>query len=453
VHVSVALGARAEGFSTAFLWNIPPPVPGIATNSELRVFPGGRQMVQGAGLETKVPVIAERNRVPGVRALDLQFAVRREEVQQVSNSGTITSFPDLTPPILTSTVVSRPTRSSFTSTNPTAGFKVQPVRSLTFRASYALAFIPPTPAQLTTNPSPNTTVTSAFFDPVTGQTYTTNRNAGTNGNPDLQPQTSRSLNAGVIWEPQVEFLKGLRANLEFYKLVQRDLIFAPASIQSLVSTPAYADNLTRDPVTKLVTFANFRYTNAAEAYTDGWDVSADYRRKVGPATFNLHAGATIVEHLKRPNAPGGPLLEYVGYVNSGGVNKVKGNAVLSCYLGSHWTFGWRSVYYNGYKQAGAPGDPVYNGAANPTPITTSTLPQGSNTIPYQLYHNVFASYKFREARGSRELLAGVTVQVGINDLFNTAPPFDANASYAPYYYSPFGPHGLRSYIVKIRKVF
>src|SRR4030095_17007042 len=91
MHVSVALGARAEGFSTAYLWNIPPPVPGIATNSEVRFFPGGRQTVQGAGVEAKIPVVAEKNNVLLVKSLDLQFAVRREDFQQVSNSGTITS--------------------------------------------------------------------------------------------------------------------------------------------------------------------------------------------------------------------------------------------------------------------------------------------------------------------------------------------------------------------------
>jgi outer membrane receptor protein involved in Fe transport len=191
----------------------------------------------------------------------------------------------------------------------------------------------------------------------------------------------------------------------------------------------------------------------AEAYTDGYDVNFDYRKKLGWATFNLHTGATIVEHMKRPNAPGAPLLDYVGYVNSGGVNKVKGNVALSCYLGPHWTVGWRTIYYDGYKQAGAPGDPVYNGAINPTPITTSTLPQGRNTIPEQIYHNVFASYNFGADARFRHALDRVTIQLGINDLFNTAPPFDANASYAPYYYSPFGPRDLRTYLLKIRKDF
>jgi iron complex outermembrane recepter protein len=453
VQVTVGLGARIEGFSTALLYNIPPPVPGIATNSEVRTYPGGRQMVQGAGFETKIPIVAPKNQVRAVNSLEFQVAVRRENFQQVSNSGTITSFPDLTPPILNSTVVARPTRSDFASTNPTAGFKYQPNRSLTFRASFALAFIPPTPAQLTTNTNPNTTVTGSFLDPVTGTTYTTNRNSGTNGNPDLKPQTSKSWNAGVIWEPQAALLKGFRFNLEFYKIIEKDLIFSPANIQSLVNTPAFADNLTRDPVTHVITFADFRYSNVAEAYTDGWDVNFDYRKKMGFATFNVHAGATIVEHLKKPNAPGAPMLEYVGYVDSGGVNKVKGNIALSCYLGSHWTVGWRTVYYDGYKQAGAPGDPVYNGAPNPTPITTSTLPQGGFTIPSQTYHNVFASYKFIASPRFRHLLDGTSIQVGINDVFNTAPPFDANASYAPYYYSPFGPHTLRSYLVKVRKAF
>jgi outer membrane receptor protein involved in Fe transport len=190
----------------------------------------------------------------------------------------------------------------------------------------------------------------------------------------------------------------------------------------------------------------------AEAYTDGWDVNLDYRKKLGTATFNLHAGATIVGHLKKPNAPGAPLLEYVDFVNSGGVNKIKGNVAVSCYLGSRWTVGWRTVYYDGYKQAGAPGDPVYNGAANPTLITTSTLPQGGYNIPAQIYHNVFASYNFGSTQ-RLHVLNGISVQLGINNLFNTAPPFDANANYAPYYYSPFGPHVLRSYILKIRKAF
>src|SRR5262249_5953563 len=117
MHVSLGLEARAEGFSTALLYNIPPPLPGIGTNSELRIFPGGRQTAQAAGVEAKIPVVAEKNNVPMVNSLEVQAAVRREDFRQISNSGTITSFPDLTPPILTSTVVPHPTRSKFTSTN------------------------------------------------------------------------------------------------------------------------------------------------------------------------------------------------------------------------------------------------------------------------------------------------------------------------------------------------
>jgi outer membrane receptor protein involved in Fe transport len=131
---------------------------------------------------------------------------------------------------------------------------------------------------------------------------------------------------------------------------------------------------------------------------------------------------------------------------------VKANVSLSYYLNTHWTLGWRTTYFDSYKQAGAAGDPVYNGVINPTPITTSTLPQGRGTIPEQMYHNIFASYHFGATQKLR-MLNGVTLQLGINDLFNSAPPFDANASYAPYYYSPFGARDLRTYILKIRRAF
>jgi hypothetical protein len=47
----------------------------------------------------------------------------------------------------------------------------------------------------------------------------------------------------------------------------------------------------------------------------------------------------------------------------------------------------------------------------------------------------------------------VTVQLGIDDVFNTPPPFDAYSSIAPFYYSPYGSVLLRSYVVKIKKEF
>jgi len=47
------------------------------------------------------------------------------------------------------------------------------------------------------------------------------------------------------------------------------------------------------------------------------------------------------------------------------------------------------------------------------------------------------------------ILSNLTVQVGIKNLFNTLPPFDAY--YNPYYYSPYGDPRLRDYRISIRK--
>ena len=69
-----------------------------------------------------------------------------------------------------------------------------------------------------------------------------------------------------------------------------------------------------------------------------------------------------------------------------------------------------------------------------------------------MYHNSFVTYVFGHSPKLR-YLAGTTIQVGINNVFNTAPPFDANSSLAPFYYSPYGSVLLRTYLVKIKRDF
>ena len=451
VQMSIGLEGRTDSLKANTIYNT--ATGALVADNEIRYSPGARQATQSGYLETRIPVISAKNQFVAVNAFELQAALRREEFKNVSNSGTVTSLPSLNPPTVTSTILPTPTRSTFKSTNPTLGLKYKPVRAVTFRASYATAFVPPTNVQLATNPNSTTTITGAFFDPVTGQTYTAQRNSGTNGNPDLKPQTTKNWNVGMIWEPAGTLLEGLRMNLEFFNIVENDVIAAPPAVQILVNTPAESANVIRSSPTGPITFINFRYSNVSLVRIDGWDFSVDYRKRSPVGTFNLHGGATLTEHLKQSPAVGAPLVEYVGFVNSGGVDKLKANAVLSCYLGSHWVIGWRTNYYAGYKQNGAPSDPQYLGAAVYTPITTNTLPQGRATIPAQTYHNLFASYSFGTSPGFHRLLAGVTIQLGINDVFNTAPPYDAYSGYAPYYYSPFGNPELRSYVLKIRKTF
>jgi len=340
--------------------------------------------------------------------------------------------------------------SKYTSENPTLGLKYSPVKGLTFRASYAAAFVPPTFAQLVPNYSA-VPGSGSVFDPKTGQTYTTTTLAIT-GNPDLQPQTTRAYDAGVIWEPDFGCLKGLRANLEYFKIRERNVI-QTENLQRTVNDPSLQNDVIRDPTTGLITEVIFQDENLSEEYVDGWDLSLDYRKPTSFGSISLHAGGTVVEHLKEPPAIGASLVEYDGFLDSGGIVKTKVNATVTFLFGRHWTMGWHTNYFDGYKQQGAPSDPEYLGASTYTPITTFTQAQGGYYIPSELYHNVFASYRFGRNADRWHVLDGMTLTVGVNDLFNTAPPFDANLIYQPNYEAPFGSVLLRTYVVRLKKEF
>src|SRR5690606_39096927 len=99
---------------------------------------------------------------------------------------------------------------TYTSRNGTVGLRYRPVESVMVRISRATAFLPPTPAQLTPNPSPSPP--QEIADPIVGgPPYPVQTQSG--GNPNLVPQNSRSFNAGIVWEPAHGRLKGLRVNV------------------------------------------------------------------------------------------------------------------------------------------------------------------------------------------------------------------------------------------------
>ena len=138
-----------------------------------------------------------------------------------------------------------------------------------------------------------------------------------------------------------------------------------------------------------------------------------------------------------------PFLEFVGYPNSGGIAKTKATGTLRWNF-HNWVAAWTVVYYDGYKQYGAPGDPeVYQGIPidnNPNdagynPIQTGILElQGGYTVPSQTYNNIYLSYTFRRdpfdrasrwGRCTNSLLEGMRISLTVNDIFDAYPPFDA----------------------------
>ena len=459
--LTVGTEIYTERLPQAYVGGTFPPLSGTGANptNQHSYFIGQRISTYSGHAELSVPVISGRNELRFVRALELQAAVRSEEFHVYTNpNGRINVFPDAIPPRITqSATESRQDIAKLRATRPTLGLKWEPLPALTVRASYAEAFLPPTFAQLTqrinTGGLQPPSVTPVFYDPVLRQSYASLSIAG--NNPGLGPETSENWNAGVIWAPTSGAFKDLRLNVEYWFIRKLGLIRNVNNVQLLANlgADAPAGSVTRDPATnrvELFTFANY---NVGDGWTDGWDFSADYRRATPIGVFSFRARVTLTDNLRLPPTISYPALQYVGHVNAGGVNRLKSNLSVNWANGRRWRAGWTVVNYSGYRQAGAPDDPVYLGAANPTLVTTSTGPQGGYDIDGQTYHNATIGYSFGRGAATQALLRGVGVQVSVNNVFNTLPPFDARSGNTPFYYSRFGNVRLRDLVVRVKRDF
>jgi iron complex outermembrane receptor protein len=440
--LTVGLEHRKEGSDNSTFSSTFPLTP--SQSFEQTLF-GQSQTTNSVYAEALVPLIAAKNNVPAVHALELQIAGRSERYSVETGTPYAyelpVAFQALNPPAEHDTI-------RFTSTNPTVGLKYQPVADVSLRASYSTAFLPPTSPQLLPNPTVCVSC-GLIVDPHNGETYIVNSTQG--GNPNLKPQTSRNWDFGAIFEPQEEALRGLRLNLEYYKITQPNYITTP-TFQQFVDDPAFASHVIRDPTTGLVTQINISPVNGVEYATRGWDLKVDYQKPTAFGTVGLHAAATFITYDQRQLAIEAPSYNYAGYPNDGGEAKIKANATARWDY-RHWTVAWTATYYSSYWQEGAPGSP--SALVNGAPFTTFTDAQGGYTIPSQIYHDVFVSYVFEKASPTTtpgdKVLSNLMLSFGVKNVFNTWPPFDA--AFEPYYYSPYGDPRLREFRLSVRKSF
>src|SRR5262249_28371046 len=142
----------------------------------------------------------------------------------------------------------------------------------------ATAFLPPTPAQLIKDPQPGDSPT-LVGDPKTGQSQVSVLTVG-GGNPALQPQDSRSLNAGIIWAPRWRLRADLRLNVEYYKIEQFNAIGSLTASQIVGQESIYPDRVTRNG-SGTITLVDISAVNLYRRETEGWDLNADFSVPTG----------------------------------------------------------------------------------------------------------------------------------------------------------------------------
>jgi outer membrane receptor protein involved in Fe transport len=403
-----------------------------------QLFPGRSQSVNSAYVELRTPLVAAQNRIRGVEELELQLAVRRDEYQV---NGATTFILSNNPSPLERAA------NELSSTDPTLAIRYRPLRDAMFRASFGTGFLPPGVEQLV--PTAALPITAQLRDPRRGNELATGVTGFGGGNPDLQPEDSRSWSAGLVLTPRG--VPGLRASLDWSRIEKTNNIvsFGPATQALMDRENLFPSRFIRaapapgDPfgVGRLIQL-DLTSINLAQAEVEAWDAAIDYAPQTERyGTFDLFSTLTWLAHFKTKALPTEPFVDSVG-IGSSLVSLSTGSPLrLRASGGVTWSrrglnLTWQSQYFHHYIAS--------------TNAATLLMQGNAGRVPSQVYHDVSATYSFASAAGLA-WLANTRLQLGLQNVFNRQPPVDVN--FQNTFYSPFGDPRLRSYSLSIRHGF
>ena len=443
------LTGTTDGFSQTTLISTGAPVGNFSS------FLGFKQVSASAYAEINMPLI-ESGRWPLAHSLELQAAARTERFTVATGTSNATINPVAGTVTYTApTIGGQPYRKNikYESTDPTVGLKFQPVPSVTVRASYGTAYLPPTSAQLRINPEPSVTLTT-INDPQTGTSYGVRTLSG--GNPNIKPQSSESRNAGIIWEPREGKLRGLRLNAEYYEIEQADAI-STLSAQLIINL--FPERVTRDSVTGLIDIVDTSSLNLYARELKGWDFTVSYRHQTANlGSFNFRGTQSLfLKSLSQFSLTAAPWdgVNFPTDTANGGTLRHQTNLNLSWERGP-WTAGWNSRLLSSYRVYGAAGGPLSSSNAGGANFGGYVQAQGRSTIPAQDFHDIVVGYAFPKAateRGSfANITEGMSLTVGIRNVFNAAPEFDTSP-WGLGFLSPFANIRMREYWINLTKKF
>ena len=291
-------------------------------------------------------------------------------------------------------------------TNPKVGLKWKALPNVAVRGTYATGFRAPAITELSQSPS------RGFFSGIRDPQLCPNPNDTTNlncdlsvealfgSNPKLQPEKSKSLTAGIIFEP----LDNLSIALDFFRIKRRNEINAIDPDYLLANESAYPGFVVRAPDGTIQSL-NLNYTNLGSTKVWGWDLDIKGSTNLGEigklgASFTYNRLPTY----KVANVAGAPEVEYAGTYT-----QPKDRAGVSVSLDrGPWTSTLTFNYTGKYLRAFTPADLSCQYSGTPNEGTLCTV---SSYLTTDLY----VGYK-----GFKNLTLGLTV---IN-LDNRQPPID-----------------------------
>ena len=268
------------------------------------------------------------------------------------------------------------------------------------------------------------------------------------GNPNLKPESSKSVSAGLVLTPH--WVKRLRLSIDYTRIQKTNEIVSPGNVQAVINNEALyagrvvrAANLPGDPAGYAgpITLVDASNNNISKSQVQAWDFQMDYTvTTTGLGTFRPYGIATYESEFRQQLLPTSAAFNSAGKYD--GPLRWRGN------LGLDWTRGpltlsWNAQYYDGYSLRF--GNPASSKASENTRVSNQG---GVAWIPSQIYHDLTLRYRREQSRSW--FLSNFDLAVGIQNLFDHYPPAIAGSTNG---WSPYGDPRLRRYTLSFTKHF
>jgi iron complex outermembrane recepter protein len=392
----------------------------------------GKDYVRSVYGQLIIPILGDKWSWPGARALEVDLSERYDNYSTFGGAA-----------------------------KPKIAIRYEPFDDLTFRASYAESFRAPSLPELFTG-----TITGFQFisDPVLGTTYEVQQLGS--GNPNLKPETGYSYYAGAVWTPGASdpthswwgWANGFTAYVDWIEISRRNVIAEP-SPQFIVNNEASNPNLVIRGTGGAIVTVLTPFQNLGAERVDAVDFGGSYITKEHNwGKLDIELNASYIYHVSEQDQPGGQVFNVTDSLG-GSIYTGPDFRLLASFFYSKTVFGvdtfQTGVTYHYLDSEHDVNDPRAFGLTLQQFVTDTGLPNvhvvgNWNWFDWQISYefgkpvaltpetprpgydkeghpitgeNAISPKAEASGGGWRTWLGGTKFTFGINNIFDTRPPF------------------------------
>ncbi|ELX10850.1 TonB-dependent receptor [Janthinobacterium sp. HH01] len=311
--------------------------------------------------------------------------------------------------------------------SPKVGVTYTPVKSMLFRASAGRGFRAPSMSDLyrPTIYSSTSTLPDPLYCAEVDNNYSDcadNWNTRRYSNANLKPEHSRQYSVGMVIEPS----RQVAMTLDYWNIKRTDVIKEIGDDIVLGNLAKYG-SLVHRKANGLIDYIELHKENRGAQQATGLDLTLDYKGvKTWAGNFGGHLSGSYVLDSKIQNAVGDPYVSNLGrFVTNGAVPRWRHTITFDWDQGPY-SASLSNTYSAGYEDQ--------NSAIN---TDDGTVVAANRVKAYSLW----------DMSGAWQVSKAFKLRAGVQNLFNTAPPYSNQATFFISGYDPTytDPRGRRFY--------